>query len=301
MKNKIIFSLILLINIFLMSQSICIAQEYPLKVDLNIYNRWGGNNFFQGMPITFTVYLMNELISKAETMAKEQWRLEAQKAEKDGAIPPEYRPGFTPTPNLMIKISDNNVGWIADIKIDIEQTEPFLLKVLQGVNWFEKRIFPDKIEMREVILGRNPIWATMEVSPEMSATLTVGKHRIIASYPNSSSDTCFFTINIPANESDRAILNYELAEYSLKKGEYSKAIESANKASGKLSIEHDMIYLTLGDAFLGINNLEKAVEAYEEFLKTYESSEVWHYPQIIRQKVEELKRKIKAQKEEGLK
>ena len=274
------------------------SEELPLALHLNVRTRWGETSFFQGMPIPISVHLVNAQVRRAEEEAKERWRQEAREAEKEGREPPEYPAEFTVQPSMMIKVADNNVEWFSRVELTIEKIKPTPMKIFQEIRWAELRVSPESVIEEPVILGKDPVWVTLEITPEMSTQMSPGEYRLIASYPDAEPDTFSISIKVAVTEQERAIVNYELAEYSLRHKEYDKAIELAQQALGKLPIDHDMLYLTLGDAYSGKGELEKAIEAYERFLKTYEGSERWHYPWFVRQKVKELKRKIKAQKEE---
>ena len=271
-----------------------LAQEEPLSLHLNARTRSGETRFFQGMPIYITVSLLNAEVRRAQEQAKERWRQEARQAEKEGRMPPPMPSQMEAPSGMEIRVADDNVEWLSRVMLSVYRLADMPQAIFQEVDWTERRVFPESVRERDVVLGKDPVWVTLEISPDMSASMPAGQYHIVASYPQAVADTFLIAVRPAETEPEVAVKNYELAEFQLRKNEFDKAIEFAQQAIGKLQFDHDMLYLTLGDAYLGKGQLGEAIEAYERFLATYEGSQVWGYPRFVRQKVEQLKQKIKS-------
>ncbi|UCE19284.1 MAG: hypothetical protein JSV84_02735 [Gemmatimonadota bacterium] len=271
------------------------SEELPLSLHFNVRTRGGETTFLRGMPISLNVTLVNAQVRRAEEEAKRRWREQAREAEKEGREVPDFSE-FVAQPSLLMRVSENNIEWFSRVELTIERIKPERMPVLQAVRWDELLEEPESVDDEPVILGKVPISVSLRIPPELTEQLSPGDYRVTGSYPEAEPDTSILYIEEPETDDERAVVHYERAEYSLAKKEYDEALKFAQLALGKLSREHDMIYLTLGDAYAGQGELEKAVEAYEHFLQTYEGSERWDYPRVIRQKVEDMKRQIQARK-----
>ena len=294
MKSLIIYlSMMGLVIPVKMTHSSATIDE-PLQLYISAGTHWADSEIFQGMPINVTVSLLNANVRRAEEEARNQWLEDAQQAAIDGSEPPPYPYEIDILPDLLIKVADDNVEWFSNVTLEVERIEPNPQVLFDDVQWTEKMIYPETVEEGEVILERLPIWVTLEISPEMSMELVPGVYQIHASYTNdmASPDTFNMTVKEAETEEEIAILNYVLAEYALKQNNYDSAIAFAQQALNKLPFDNDIIYLTLGDAFTGKGELHKAIDAYEQFLDTYENTGRWGYPQFVRQKLEEIKQKV---------
>lgn len=270
------------------------AQDDPLSVHLSVRTRWGETTFLQGVPIPLTVSLLNAQVRRAEEARTEQWRERSRQAERQGRTISPLGP-YEPPAELLIRLgSGSNVDWLSSVRIQVSLVTPRAEPVLKETRWADWRIFPETVESGEVVLGKHPIWATYEIPPDVSAKLEPGEYRVSVTYPNATPDTFTFKVKPVENEKERAVYHYEKAEYALKKGKYDEAIKFAQLALGKLPNDHDRLYLTLGKAYDGKGALVTAVEMYERFLATYERSETWGFPSMLRGYVEQLKRQLRG-------
>lgn len=257
-------------------------EKLPLKLDLGVHNRRGQTEYLQGQPISGTLSLLNAQVRRAEEEATEKWRESARKAEKEGKKLPPRQELKVPL-HLMVTISKSDF---------------FTLRFGKKGNvfWEETKPFPDVGSGKPLTLGKSPTSYSFKIPLEVCSKLTPGEYWFNATYRNADPAAFVIIIKAAKTDQDQAVLNYELAEYFLRRGEWDTSIKYAQLALGKLPFERDMPYLTLGDAYVGKGELEKAVEAYEKFLKAYEGSQRWHYPSIVRRKVEELKQEIKTKR-----
>jgi tetratricopeptide (TPR) repeat protein len=292
MKTKM--KVLIFLAASVLQSSLAIAQSEPLSVHLNVRTRWGETTFLQGVPIRITVSLLNAQVRRAEEDRMAQWREQARQAEAQGRTISPLQP-YEPPAELLVRLSgSSNIDWLSGMQIHVSRVSLNTEQVLKDFRWSDNRVFPETVEASEIVLGKYPVWATYEIPPNVSAKLEPGEYRVTVTYPNAAPDTFNFKIKVVENDKERAVFNYEYAEYNLRLGKYDEAIKFAQLALGKLAIDHDKLYLTLGKAYEGKGALAAAVEMYERFLQTYERSETWGFPSMLRGHVEDLRRQLRG-------
>ncbi|MEW6209449.1 MAG: hypothetical protein AB1631_13850 [Acidobacteriota bacterium] len=269
-----------------------LAQSESLGVYVSAWSPRGEAIFLRGAPIQLTVSLVNTAFLQAEAKAREQWLRKFDQAVKEGEEPPPA-PEPSEPPQETIKVGNNNFEWIEWVQIHVERIRPNPGPVLEGVRWIDTILFPRTLIAGEVTVGKDPVWATFEITPAMSAGLQPGQYRIAVSYPDASANETMIDIKSVETDGEQATLDYELAKRAVSRSDYDGAIQHAQRAIGKLPSDHDMLYLILGDAYAGKQDWAKAIEAYEKFLNTYEDSETWAYPSFVRNVVERLKEEVR--------
>lgn len=292
MKTKM--KVLILMAAITLQSSFVIAQNDPLSAHLSVRTRWGETTFLHGVPIRVTVSLLNAQVRRAVDARTEQWREQAKQAEAQGRTISPLQP-YEPPAELLVRVGgSSNIDWLSGIQIYVSRVSLSPEQVLKDFRWNDNRVFPETVESGEVVLGKYPVWATYEIPPQVSAKLEPGEYRVTVTYPNAAPDTFTFNIKVVENEKERAVFNYEYAEYNLRLGKYDEAIKFAQIALGKLAVDHDRLYLTLGKAYEGKGALATAVEMYERFLQTYERSETWGFPGMLRGHVEDLRRQLRG-------
>lgn len=298
MKTSIITYLVLWVLFFMFSLPVA-SQDKSMSVFVSSNTRSGGTAFFQGMPITISIFLSNNEIRRAHEEAIEKWRGLEQGSISTDSLYQALQHDMYISQDMLLKIAETGERFLSDLDFQMSRTDQDSDEPCTKFPWKEKIISRSFANDQPLILGKMPFWVTFEFSPDMTIKMTPGEYALRAFYPGAEPGTCSISLAPAISESQKAALYYEQAEYYLRnEKDYQKSIDLARMAEGSLPERHDMIYLTLGNAYMGLGDLENAVTAYERFLKTYEGASGWNYPSLVRGKVNQLKSLISAKKEE---
>jgi tetratricopeptide (TPR) repeat protein len=286
-----------LLLLFIIACPAYAGEGEPLSVTVVAESHWGSNTFTRGAPLDISIFISNNLVRRSRQHAAADERAERQQAEKSGIRALPGQPSVQDSTDTVIRIADNGSGFFSKINLSLTKVDFLSGDDILPVDWQEMVIVTSFSPGDPVIVGEYPVWITLEFSPEKSSGLLPGSYLLSVSYPGAESGSLAFRVTDAANEAEQAMLDYELAEYFLRQQDYHKAVDHARKALNRLTVEHDMLYLTLGDAYMGLNKSVKAIESYEKFLTTYENYRGWEYPSVVRQTVNALKQEINTGKE----
>jgi len=269
------------------------AHVTDLAVGLSSTARLGRTEWIQGEPILVEVALVNLVIQRETDLALRTWRTECRAAERDGRPSPTKPDLESIARSGERTIAGSAVEWIS--KLDLELRDSGGAVILDTAQLEPELVVLEEEDPQPVIAGREPAWTVLDLGPELAEKLQPGEYLLRAEWPGAEAAELVLQV-LPADTPQFAAeRDYTRAEYALAHGDPQTALNAAGAALGGPIPEHDMLYLLLGQAHDQLGDTEQAIEHYGLFLKTYENSPRWHYPEQIRARLDQLARGAKGE------
>lgn len=274
----------------MLAQPATAGAEPPLALELYAAGAQPGAPFLHGAPLQLTVYVYNAQIRRSAAAARERWVAAVDQALLDGVAPPEPPGRYQPAEDDLVRVGGAASDWFADVRISIERIGLRAGPVLADTDWSALRQKNGAASAGVIELAHEPVWSTLLLTPDQAAQLGPGDYRIRVEYPRAEPLTRLIHIRAPQDDAEQAQLSLELAEYAISKGRFAQAIDLARAALGRLPQQQEgIVDLVLGRAYAGAQEWERAVDAYERFLAIHEGTQRWHFPQQIRNLVEQIR------------
>jgi len=271
-------------------------RDLPLAVTLSVSSPRGEARLLERTPLLMTISIVNARVQRLDEQALEQWRRAAENAERVGAQVPDLPGSFEVPPEAAFRLAAAGENWLARAGLVLERLDP-ASRVLfdSSAGTLPGPTAREKTRSTEIVLGRDPAFCTVETGDAINSDLLPGDYRIVATFPDADPDTVLIRVAAMQTERDAGEREYELAEYFLGRGDLPVALEHAHNALGRVGDLESMLRLTLGDIYMGMGDLRSALESYDAFLLEHEASPRWSYPELIRGRVTQIKKRLRIE------
>ncbi len=253
------------------------------------------NTHLAGGPIQLMVSVVNQKLERANQTHVESWREEVRQIEATGGIStPEFPHSLEVTADLEVDLGTNNLQWFDQTEVRVEDAATGQ-KVFAGIDWADQVSYPFALFEEPTRLGDSPEWVTMEITPEMSATMAPGEYRLVAEGPWGN-DSWTFTVSAPNSESQQAELTHLQARWELTYGSPETGVQLASEAVASLADTDIEVVLTLAQALHVSGRKEEALAEYERYVATKSQHPRACYElESARQTLESLRAELKGE------